>query len=80
MLYMNKTEPEAVFSDTLWRLERRSPGLTHDVVWPLWLSLGQTKWDRGCCQASWRSLSRAERTGDCGESIPLMLRQGVREP
>jgi hypothetical protein len=41
--------------------------------------LGQTKWDRGCCQASWRSLSRAERTGRLwGFRIPLMLRQGAR--
>lgn len=42
--------------------------LTHRVfVWPLWLLLGQAKWAwrllGGCCQASWRALSRAERTG-----------------
>jgi hypothetical protein len=42
---MNKAEPEAVISDTLWRRESRSPDLTHEVVWPLWLLLGQTKWE-----------------------------------
>ena len=62
-------------------LKRDSPGLTHDGCFgrAACMLLGQTKWDRGCCQASWRSLSRAERTGRLwGFWIPLMLRQGAR--
>jgi hypothetical protein len=65
--YMNEAEPEAVFSDTLWRHESRSPGLTHEVVWPLWLSLGQTMWESRLLSSLVALISRAERTGDCGE-------------
>lgn len=78
---MNKArKAEAVFSETLWRPTKRFTlvdSLTHNGCFGRML-LGQTKWDRGCCQASWRSLSRAERTGRLwGFRIPLMLRQGV---
>ena len=62
-------------------MKRDSPGLTHDGCFgrAACMLLGQTKWDRGCCQASWRTLSRAERTGRLwGFRIPLMLRQGAR--
>ena len=78
---MNKAQNKGnIFGDFV-ETRRSSPGLTQDGCFghAACMLLGQTKWDRGCCQASWRSLSRAERTGRLwGIRIPLMLRQGAR--
>lgn len=78
---MNKAQNKGnIFGDFV-ETRRSSPGLTQDGCFghAACMLLGQTKWDRGCCQASWRSLSRAERTGRLwGFWIPLMLRQGAQ--